>query len=510
MDVLAVFEDFSKGHYGDNPATGPGFFGGENMLPVAGGRALKIREGTLLLDNTATTNASDVVAWPVSGGLVVSSGTATDFIPSDGAASSSLGTSFSATVLTACGWCHYRAGVLVTNYLDQTYYVTAAGPSALATSPGGVSVAVLGDRIYVANMSGFANRIRWSNAASETGWAAGNVLDVGVSTQDEVHAIVRQRNSLVVQHGGNVNVGQWSRLSGTPGTPPAPGNQTLVPIQPYGPQIYPTDAIIAGYNSRLWFGARPADDSIEADRFGWLDADTPVTAQGPAASNSSGATSATNVGRTAVATVIEPPMTLISNVAIQAIAVPTQRHFLQRDGVWTQHVFPLTGMTVSSFYVRNVGGEGLFYIYHGGSGATKPNFYSWRFSDSLEVAPREVDITATTVAGIFSSPLTFSQDNSNFHVQAVVVDYRHFSTNTRFTVNVDSYGGFDAPTVAGTASAITVSGLGAPGTVGGLRRSYVPTGNVGQVGAGFIIRLSDCRAVAIERVTVLGERTPSY
>lgn len=496
MEVLATFDDFSQGNYGDDPQRGNGWFGGENFIPVNGGRTMKIREATTLLSNTGMANTASIFMVPATGGVIAATGTPCWFVSGGGGAPSSL-TAFTASPLAASyDWCLYRDGVLVVINADRTYRINSAGLTALASSPSGLCVATLGDRIYIGGISGNANRIQWSDAASETSWGGSNFLDLGLTTNDQVTGLKRQRDSLVAVVGNGSIHKEWYRLSGTPGF-----DQSSRPINPRGPGLaFSSNALIEGANSRIWF--TPRFLATSGGYYGYIDADVPNVSAFPRPNNST--MSGANNGNYKVATLINTPAVFLSDMNSAGSPTVTQRNLLHYEGIWSQHTFSFTGTSSTSAFAV-CGGEDLFYIGHGGSAGTKQQFYSWKFNTALDTAPAATDGGGGAVTGIIELPLWFHPANGDVQVQAVTVDYRHYSSATTLACAVDVHGirdsTFSAVGAAGSGQTFTVSG--SPATVGQrCRVTFYPANPMS--GAGFQVRLTGCKAIAIEKVAVLG------
>jgi hypothetical protein len=506
VEVLATFDDWSRGHYGDNPNAGPGTFGGENMIPVANGRALKIREGTSLLSNTGIGNSADCLIFPATNGVVLTTGTSCWYVPSNGGAPSATAGSFAADALSlGADWTYFISGILVVIGSDKAYYVGTTFVTAIAAAPGGKNIATLGDRVYIAGFSGNENRIRYSSVADHTTWPAANFVDVGVSTNVSIQGMKRQRDSLILNLGNLGLMAEWYRVQGTPGI-----NQTVTPITPRGPVIdWPTSRFIEGSRSRIWFVPQRSANTEEPEMIGWIDTDQPEVRPALQAPNSSGATamSVEDFSTTQHATTLMPrPMACYVIADPTGAAVPPQRVLLWRDGIWTQHFFTFTGMSSTSGPIRIVGGEGQFFLAHGGSAATKPQIYRWMFADALDAAPREVDVTASTVTGQVLTPIVEDAANRLLWVQAVQVDYRHYSATTAMTCTVETHGieengGTVLAPQTSTSQSYTVSG--APATVGQRGRKTFYIGDA-VPGAAVLVKLTACRGIAIERIKLLG------
>lgn len=502
MDVLAVHNDFSKGHWGEDTIRPDGWFGGENFIPLSGGRVVKIREGTVLLSNAGMANSANVSIFPSSNGLIASTGTSCWALSASGGISA-LTAFASSTTANVTDWCYYRQGVLVTILSDKTYYVTGSANTPLAGSPGGLGVAYLGDRIYVCGLNGNFNRVQWSDAASETSWGAGNILDLGVTTSDTLITLERQRDSLITVLYGGGSISEWLRISGTPATAGVGGTQTVSTITARGPAVAGSGSYtIAGNGNRIWFTPTA---SRGYGGYGWLDADVPKIEYEPRPTNST----------LPFGTIVQLGYRIATSPVLDATFLfsfyppgspVNQRNLLQWEGIWSSHVFGLTGVSSGSAY-NTVADAFAFYMAHGGSASTKPQFYSWIPVSSLYTAPVATDGSGADVIGTLELPAHYDPGNHDLQVQAVVVDYRHYSSSTTISCTVDALGVYNT-TGPVSSSTFTTPSLGSPSTVGQRGQYVFPVSPVAS-GPGFRVRLTACQAVAIERVTVLGAANPS-
>lgn len=509
VDPIVVYDNWSAGHFGDDPQRANSF-GGENFMAVNGGRTLKIREGTSLLVNTGMGNTASIFMAPLSTAALVTVSTKGWAVWEQGSVPTDLSTFASAPATTASDWCLYKGGVLVTIWGDTTYYVSSAGVTALAGAPGGHCVSVLGDRIYVGGISGNENRIRWSDAASETSWTSTNFLDIGVNTVEQITMLKRQRDSIVVVLGNlSYTHASWFRLSGTPNV-----NQSLTPIAIPGPSVDPTSnkVPVEARGARIWFNL-VADLSVGGggallgfSYYGYIDSGEPVTDYGPLPLNSTLTTAADfAAGAYKLASVLNFNAVLLSDMNFGGWPTVKQRNMLLYDGRWSSHVFTFTGGSTGSNY-GVVGLDSGFVIGHGGSASTKPQAYRWDVNPRLDLAPIATDGSGTAVTATLDMPLYYDPQDRDVQVQGVVVDYRHYSSTTAMSVAVDVHGIRDATLsgayVAGTPQAFTVSG--APGTVGQRCRAWFYGTTSGLSGAGFQVKLTGCKSIAIERVSVFG------
>lgn len=506
MQVLAVYDDFSKGHYGDNPVRPNGWFGGYNFLSLPNG-GVKIRNGTNAMANTGMSNAAAKVA-PVSFGLLAKQGRAAWYVPSSGAAPTSISATAFAISNDFQDWTYYSpslgvSGAVVSVPSDTTYKVTAAAVTALAGAPGGKYVAQLADHLYVANFSGNENRIRWCDTANEGSWTSTNFLDVGMNASEAIIGMKRQRDSLIIIT-SRAGTTSWYRLSGVPGS-----TQTLVPIVPRGPSVG-TDgsgavhyATVEGYNSRIWLSPGALDGNY--GWVGWIDADTPYVDNKIRATIPTAPAAGIVADYYGIAANTNFPQALFY---AQSFGVSTlnQRSVFYNNGVWANLYF--NSLTKGGFANDSsivYGDPGYYYLVQSGQSgtSTKPTFQYWAPDFSIDNAPSPTsDAFSSALDAELHLPLTYDEQNRELVVQAIAVDYRHYSSTTTFTAGVDVHGQRDAVSVSTTP--IAVAALGAPATAGQRRRSTIYTGAEAGSGTGFQAKLTACSSIAIERVTVLG------
>lgn len=507
MQVLAVFDDFSKGHYGDQPWRPNGYFGGENFIALPQG-GLRIREGTGALDITGLPNSASFFMAPIRGGdAVVGIGTANWRITTG--APTSL-TAFSSSVTAgAAGWCHYRDGSLITIRGDQTYRTGVFGTSALAGSPGGSHVAVLGDRIYVGSLSTALNRIRYSDAASETSWPAGNFVDIG--TSDDVIVLMRsQRDSIVIATRSGSGGAQWWRLQGTPGI-----NQTLTRIAPR--TGYPLGGDhhnynCDGYGSRIWFSSIGIDGY--GGWYGYIDADTPRISNYPRPLNTT-STSQTTLGTNpySVGSLTTADYTLLVAGTFSSSAVRSRSLLFQGATCVGQMVFDWPGTVDSNSQFSVVGSAGgtTFTLGNGGTAGAPPHFQSWGVVHALDIAPDETDGSGAAVTGEVHTPIFEAQPGQEMRIQAIEVDFRHYSASTTLTASVEMGGRYEAATgfvTSSITSTAKTASLGSPSPVGVKKRATFPVGDAGY-GTWGQIKLTACRSIHIDQIRALGDTKPA-
>lgn len=300
---------------------------------------------------------------------------------------------------------------------DKTYQINpgSAVVNALASSPGGRTVAQYGARLIVAGTTANPNRVYYSAADDPTSWPALNYFNVGNTTWAIVHA-EESRNRLAL-----ANTGQelWI-LSGVPGV-----NDSLKRT-PRG-DLAPSDWFnVARLGESLWFVPFGEDFPVEftgiTDKLAFRHLRFTGGAGNPVA----------------VAALAG------SDVVCFVEAGGSGRMMVLNNGVWTYHAL---GVTTSKL-VSPVSVGGISYsqnpllICDGGAVGVAPKVYLWsptldrpgKVSDTLA---QPGDDSTTPITATIDLPEWRTDDNSEALVRAVSVDFVKWNTGSASTNHFD-------------------------------------------------------------------------
>lgn len=225
MQVLATWDDFSGGHWGNlGPVRAqPNQYGGVNVLTDGQGNLAPMNSPeTLLVSTLPTTNLLGLYwNWGGDGrvlAVTMATSTATaqvyGFLPSTTSVTTTVMGSISSTAaINRPDFCTVSDTVYVTVYGGKTWQLTGVGTSSKLTgtygdAPAGNCIALYGERLVVGGVSDsrfstVANRIVFSgddtnnNPTDRTAWETLNYFDIG-PTDRKITGLYPTRDSLVV------------------------------------------------------------------------------------------------------------------------------------------------------------------------------------------------------------------------------------------------------------------------------------------------------------------------
>lgn len=496
QEVLATFGPFTRHNGGNQTDTGDGVFGGLNVtIDELGG--VRARAGISAISMTAAPSGTIGSLFPVLSGLFgFTIGTSLKIWSASGGAvlaTTALGATPSGS---NWGWSSYETGALLTIRANTTYQIGIGGAAALAGAPGGSQVAVLGDRIWVSDMTANANRIQYSDAANSGSWTATNFLDFGLSTSAQIHFMKRQRNSLLV----GAITGTGLSLHRVSGIGPTLRSDPVMAAAPY----FGLAAAASGYGDRVW--AYTTTDTTYPV-FAYVDADTPQIIgnfrYGFEANNyNSGGQAGSQFGATTayqLAPQLDAPQAILYAVNTSATSTYDNRFIFWSRGRY----YPMMLAINDVIWITAVG-SGQYVMAKSGSGTV--SFYLLVMNDALDTGPAQVTDAGTTIPASLYTPIKSAEAGSWAQVQTVVVDFRHLAA-ANIEPFIDSYRAGDNFTVSSVAGAPTTY-TGSPGTAGEWHREVFTFGTQ-DVGTAFRVRLEGLKGASIDKITVLGERFPS-
>lgn len=369
-------------------------------------------------------------------------------------------------------------------YRINTVALTAAG---LTGSPGGRSVTLYGDRVMTGDINGsLDNRIRYSDAANSNSWPAANFFDVGDNWS--VEALFAQRQHLIIPKQAGYHI-----MTGVPGVNNVLRAQIFNP-GPYSPlhaAVGPDDIVAAlpGDNTFPTF-----HNGSKMTSFDWLDNHL-----------------------TASRTVTFPA----SHGVAMCNGINRGFYFFQGSGnkaiawhnnVWSYHTF---GVTVSG-YVSKQGHGQYVYICDGGGAAASPKFYIWNpHADTPGIVGGDNmmpgDDSTSLLTGTVDFPEWWSSDGDEVIVRSVIVDYRFWNTgaaNTNhFDLQVEAKNLYNVVSTV-TSNTVSVDSAQANSSASGTEnRAIFGFGEQGR-GNGFQLHFTNCRGLAIKRITVVLDKAP--
>jgi hypothetical protein len=387
----------------------------------------------------------------------------------------------------------------VTSMDDKVYKLdhNAQTVTAIASSPGGRTACIYGERMIVAGTTAHPNRVYYSAPGDFTSWPAINFFDVGDSWA--VVKVLPQRTHLLIAK----QDGTWWVLTGVPGV-----NDVLRQVSA---------------NSSMQLGnlrATVIDDLVYFVPRGF---DSPATHNGARHDQLRYLSFNGGVWQEESGSTIFPPVFTVTPVSQKNYASrsgdvlfhsSSSKSALLRDGAWSLHTFG-----VSCPWVVGGGNNGqdatapmLMFLCDGGGASATAKFYLW--NPTLDRPPVKSyanesvgDASDTPPSCSFTLPEWFSRGGEQSIVRTVKVDFRKWNTNVsatnHFDLSVVALRPYDNVTQAASAVQSFDEAGSAAGSTGAsvLQSKVFKFGDQGR-GNGFQLVFSNLRGVAIQKVQV--------
>ena len=300
------------------------------------------------------------------------------------------------------------SGVFITSYGDKTYRITSTAVSAVSSSPGGVAIALFGERLLVAGTATNPNRVHYSDSlpadASSATFGALAYFDVGRGASIVGLWVIRNLVYIALDDGS------WWVYTGVPGVSDSLRLAYTGQSAPAGP----VSGAVVGANS-VWFVAR--DEHFPSYFNGstvntFDDQNTGGKLYGPKANDA-----------------LLPPVTVLpisrrGDMLLLAGAGLTGENrvsLLLREERWSrQSLFPPVGVPVP-------GGGGLVLMSDGGGSGSAPRFFMWqatgfdRPADGVDERST-IDPGIGLVAATVELPEFIPDSGAETRVRAVTLD----------------------------------------------------------------------------------------
>lgn len=493
MAGTLTWDDFSGGHAGSAGLVKakPGTFRGRNMTITEEGN-LTVRPGVDDLGLTGVpvgtittvgfngTPGADV--WVIIGSAVYAR---------NGSALTAFTGALAVTPTAPVAWIESAPGIThITVPGDKCYKLdhVALTVTAIDGSPGGESIAVYGDRLYVGGSAAFPQRVWYSDPAAFTTWPAASFYDVGI--KGGVVALLAQRDTLVI----GLASGEWWSQRG----------------------FTPTNAIlrrVTGGGVHPWDFNRSAAAILGSDDIVFM----PLSGDFPAFYN--GAAQAREFRNIHTSPTGTARYVLPGSVSVirgfrpeEAVVVLGGGAVVYRWGAWVRHEFvhgAADGLWVSD-------GQGTIYSVKNVGGAAA-KFYRWRIDlerpGFVSDAPANPgDDSTALLEGDVEFPEVWAPNGNERRVRQVVVDFTKWDTGSAstnhigLTLVVMSRFAVDGEGTVVTPQAWDEAGTSAS-TTGKRDRAVFNVGDQGYA-AGFRVKLENLRGITIRAVTVVYDEQP--
>lgn len=386
---------------------------------------------------------------------------------------------------------HLGGGKFVmTSFQDKCYLIDLAAntTTAITGSPGGTTIAMVNDRVFVGNDGGggFA-RVFYTDPAAFTAFPPANFFDVGA--RSGIGVLVGQRDHLSI----GMEDGSWWVYRGV-------GDAASLR------KVTTADWPNWSFNPHA--AANMTDDIItEMTSLG----DWPAFFDG-AALNHEYQYGPRGNGQVYFST---EDIRVLPNIrpGEAAIILPDAtngaRLYLRQDGAWTIHTLPTTISYIAA--PRSVGGFTL-------CNKTAPAFYYLdtnleRPAFTSDTYARPGDLSDTPLDASFTLPEWWSPPGTEIRVKQVIVDFLKYNTGAsgtnNITLGVTSFGLFNSTDGTESPGAQSWNEAVSAGTTGGKHQRHVF--NVGEqgYGAGFQLTFTALRGVAIRGIYVELDSQPS-
>lgn len=485
-DLRVVYDRFDRGEFGHTGAAHApdGSYTGRNVMVYRNG-LIGPRPGLKLLSGTP--GGTIVAMWAAQGASgvdafwLLSTGAVQKFNAGTGTVSACGTASAPGSVMPQVAYAGLGVYYLTIQGVG-TYKVNLSGGTTTAVSGvgGGIDVAIVGDRLYVANDGTDFFTVWYSDAGDFDTFDAASYFDVGAKAgvagliaQKDHLAIVLQDGSWWVYRGAAANAvlrkvtaADWHPWSLNPNAIECLTNDEILLFGPQGD--WPI--LFNGATLQEDFGAGPSGDV------------TPYTA-------ASGVKVLT-ARRHGEALALFPSSDLM---------------YVRRDGAWS--LFSSTDAWIATGADFGTG----VYILTNGSVLWTLDMRIDRPAFTSDTYARPGDLSSTPLDAYFYLPEYWSTPGTELRVKQVVVDFVKYTTGATgddcgFTLDLDIFGMFDND---GSASPTAQSFSASSGSTDGTKERAVF--NVGEqgYGAGFQVGLTGIKGVAIRAITVVAESQPS-
>lgn len=375
---------------------------------------------------------------------------------------------------------------------DRGYLVdhTAKTVVALTGSPNGRAIALYGDRLIM-GASGAGNRLRYSDAADPNSWPALNFIDVGSDSAVEIRALYVMRDFLVIVKAS----GETWILTGVPGV-----NETLRRVTPYeeGGGIFQCTRGHMTYDGALW-SVSMHDYSPAVQRFNGARWETEAN-QG-------------EWSNSILQTDVLPPEYGTTELAEldEAIFVGNNRALLRRLGVFSRHLWEVSGQTIKG-WCHGVG-FGAVVLSTGGTAGTPPLFF-WH-EVTCDKPPIEgggakgrftTTDDGTRAQSFFSMSDWWASKGNLIKVRHVIVDFTTYTdggvANNHFDVTVTPLYKWEDPGNP-TSNVLSFDAAQAGGSTGSRRQKRFSFNSTDRA-HGFRLDFDNLKGVKIDHVQVWG------
>lgn len=372
---------------------------------------------------------------------------------------------------------------------DKLYRVNtvALTVTALTGSPGLRNVTLYGDRViggYVDGSNAF--RLRWSDAANPNSWPAANFVDVGDNWG--IYGVYPQRQHLLIAKQGGYHI-----MTGVPGINSVLRAQ-MIGSGPYGDTFSAQGmddlvAVLPGDNT--WPALHNGTTLKQFDHLdNWL-----TTAKATTFPATHGIATCNGINR-----------------GFYFIQTSGNRMIAYHNDIWSYHAFDVA----VSGYVSKQGHGQYVYICDGASASTSPKFYIWNpLADTPGIVGGDNmmpgDDSTSLLTGNVSFPEWWDKSGDEVLVRSVIVDYRFWNTgaaNTNhFDLHVEAKNLYNVVSTVASNTVSVDSAQASSSSSGTENRAIFGFGEQG-MGNGFQLHFSNCRGLAIKRITVVLDSRP--
>lgn len=483
MTRAVRFDDFSGGEWGQKGArqAARNQFSAKNMLVYRDG-SVGPRAG---LEAAAVTGLPNGLVWglaatPVAGAdLIVVVGAQPYKVNSaGGGAAAAYSAALAATPTKPMDFVRLGTDVYGVSYADKAYKFVATGPTltALAASPGGRAVAVLGQRLIVANTTVQGERLHYSAAGDFTSWPAANYIDV--DDDWPITGLWAQRGHLLISK----QTGFYTH-TGTPG-----GSDSAVrKIATRPGPLWPPGQALLGND---WLAYVPVNGHFPAmfnGAVGEFLRNLPVNSAEPYLEDG-------RLPDYTVRPIQEDGCIVLDSAASKAMVL--------LNGVWTFHDFEAS--------VPLVAGDGDRLVFcDGGAAGAAGVVYNW-LPDSnapgreASTWERAGDGSSTPFDAYLHLPEWWTDRDEEVRVRSVVVEFASWATGSgstnHFDLTVRAVGRRDAA-VSKDSTVLSFDEAAATSSSSGtVRQKVFLVGDQGD-GRGFQVRFANVRGCSIRSVT---------
>ncbi len=416
-------------------------------------------------------------------------------------------------------WYGRRLYIITPN--SGAYQVDADTLTALTNSPNGNSIALLGDRLVIAQTGASSHILRYNGLTAGvsdfTVWTATNTIPVGDAAS--IFKLMNQRSHLVIS---KQHTGHWV-LTGNPGVNEAL-RQAVTNVQ--GPEAY--QGLGRAQNGLIWF----ADVSGRSGHPMSFDGTQMVAYDHLNVTQISSGLGTFTESNAAIPFSSDDDTGLLLHTQTPTSGTADHKDLFLSDNVWSQHNFPVQlhiaqGVALPYQYYQNpanpVTGQlrstDTFVFTDGGSQLVAPKFYAW--SPRLDRPGSETvndntcperagDVSSAQVAGNWTSAEIHLPDADEFMVQGVIVDFRSWNTGgsltNHFDLEIECLRRYDntSPNTSLKGSWDEVGALSS--TAGTLKREVFMFGEQG-LGNGYQLKFTNVRGIAFQRIQVILDTT---